>query len=465
MSMYEKIVKILESYPGQKLTALEIAKELIAVDSEIQARRNNYQNDKDFLAQLRSEILPAVQSRNKTLSAKNLSQEICVDKIQKPQVCFINSNHVSVANVVPTSSNISNNPAVVISSHDTPNYLYNAVLEFLKSKPNDSFTAKEIAEEIVKIDDNFKNFKNASPSKLIREISASIQSRINLKNKRLSKNGKALEILSLNSFSPQKYILNKTNNVLAVQNVSQSSVNHQSSVNQQNHAVVISSQVSSSTQISSVPSVVNSTNSPVQVVKKGFSEHDLYPVLMKWLMEEQRIYCRRIDENKSSNSLGKGGNYWRHPDIVGLEDVTADWHQYVKECSVLFNFPQARLYSFEVKKELTLSNVRECFFQALSNSSWANEGYLVAAGISETKKGSVNNELRELSDDYGIGVIILDYYQVEKSHILFPAKRKEEINWRAIDRVVSENYDFKNYIDLVAAFRKVGKIYESEWNK
>jgi hypothetical protein len=27
------------------------------------------------------------------------------------------------------------------------------------------------------------------------------------------------------------------------------------------------------------------------------------------------------------------------------------------------------------------SNVRECFFQAVSNSSWANFGYLVAAEI------------------------------------------------------------------------------------
>jgi hypothetical protein len=40
-----------------------------------------------------------------------------------------------------------------------------------------------------------------------------------------------------------------------------------------------------------------------------------------------------------------------------------------------------RLWSFEVKKELNSSNVRKSFFQAVSNSSWANEGYLVAVSI------------------------------------------------------------------------------------
>ena len=42
-----------------------------------------------------------------------------------------------------------------------------------------------------------------------------------------------------------------------------------------------------------------------------------------------------------------------------------------------------RLWSFEVKKELNVSNARKSFFQAVSNSSWANEGYLVATSISD----------------------------------------------------------------------------------
>jgi hypothetical protein len=32
-----------------------------------------------------------------------------------------------------------------------------------------------------------------------------------------------------------------------------------------------------------------------------------------------------------------------------------------------------------MKKELNFSNLRESYFQAVSNSSWANEGYLVTA--------------------------------------------------------------------------------------
>ena len=42
---------------------------------------------------------------------------------------------------------------------------------------------------------------------------------------------------------------------------------------------------------------------------------------------------------------------------------------------------RTKLWSFEAKLLINRSNVRECFFQAVSNSSWANFGYLVAAGV------------------------------------------------------------------------------------
>lgn len=42
-----------------------------------------------------------------------------------------------------------------------------------------------------------------------------------------------------------------------------------------------------------------------------------------------------------------------------------------------------RIYSFELKKILNRGNYRESFFQAVSNSSWAHEGYLVCANLKE----------------------------------------------------------------------------------
>ena len=54
-------------------------------------------------------------------------------------------------------------------------------------------------------------------------------------------------------------------------------------------------------------------------------EHALYPFLAEYLLtDEQRVYAMRINEKRSSNRAGSGGNEWLHPDLVGLEDLTAD---------------------------------------------------------------------------------------------------------------------------------------------
>ena len=51
------------------------------------------------------------------------------------------------------------------------------------------------------------------------------------------------------------------------------------------------------------------------------------------------------------------------------------------------------------------SHGRECFFHTVSNSSWANFGYLVAAEIEGDK---TLKALRMLADAHGIGVIEQD---------------------------------------------------------
>ena len=45
-----------------------------------------------------------------------------------------------------------------------------------------------------------------------------------------------------------------------------------------------------------------------------------------------------------------------------------------KACGHASGSTCVRLWSFEVKKTLTVANIRKCFFQAVSNSSWAHEG-------------------------------------------------------------------------------------------
>jgi hypothetical protein len=72
------------------------------------------------------------------------------------------------------------------------------------------------------------------------------------------------------------------------------------------------------------------------------------------------------------------------------------------------------------KKELNSSNIRSSFFQAVSNSSWANEGYLVATSISTSE---VEEELRMLSALHGIGVILLNPENPTESEIYSCSKR------------------------------------------
>ena len=173
------------------------------------------------------------------------------------------------------------------------------------------------------------------------------------------------------------------------------------------------------------------------------------------------MYSKRIDEKTSSNRMGKNGNIWLHPDIVGLEDLSSDWDSLVKDCVKLYADQQSKLWSFEVKILLNMSNVRESFFQAVSNSSWANFGYLVASQItgSDTLK-----ELRVLCAAHGIGVIKLDVDNPSESQILIPAQEKTIIDWDSCSRLARENKDFNNYIKLVKQFYQTGEIKVFDWD-
>ncbi|MFV8413391.1 COG2958 family protein [Vibrio owensii] len=196
-------------------------------------------------------------------------------------------------------------------------------------------------------------------------------------------------------------------------------------------------------------------------INNTLSEHDLYPILMNYLKSEHQLYCLRIDEKRSKNNLGSGGNQWLHPDIVAMEPVAQQWHQYVKSCVLQGGGQSVRLWSFEVKKTLTMGNVRKCFFQAVSNSSWASEGYLVATSIADSR---VEQELRMLSALHGIGVILLSVSNPSESELLLPAKKRPEIDWQSVNRIVEENADFKDFIDLVSNYYQTGRVRSKDWN-
>lgn len=57
------------------------------------------------------------------------------------------------------------------------------------------------------------------------------------------------------------------------------------------------------------------------------SEHELYPLLIEYLKTELKLYCLRIDEKRSRNSRGSGGNQWLHPDIVAMQPIDKEWNE------------------------------------------------------------------------------------------------------------------------------------------
>lgn len=191
-----------------------------------------------------------------------------------------------------------------------------------------------------------------------------------------------------------------------------------------------------------------------------YSEADLYPILCGFIWNEFRVLGKRIDEKTGSNKYGAGVNRWLYPDVVGFERLDGDWDKEVRLLVLQTGDKRARFWSFEVKKILNISNVREAYFQAVSNSSWANRGYLVATQISE----NCVSELRMLYGLHGIGVIRLDVVDVSESQVLIPARDRPDVDWSAADRLANENKDFLTFIKNVRHVYQTGDVKQGDWD-
>lgn len=191
-------------------------------------------------------------------------------------------------------------------------------------------------------------------------------------------------------------------------------------------------------------------------------EHDLYPLLSVFLWAEFGVLSRRIDEKRSANARGPQGNQWLYPDVVGMEDLTREWQNEVKALVSEAGAQKARLWSFEVKVLLNRSNVRAAYFQAVSNSSWANLGYLVAPSIQGVE---TIRELRMLASLHGIGVIKLDPANPPESQVLIPARERAAVDWANCNRLAEENADFRELVGLVRQFHQTGDPRPRDWDR
>ena len=186
-----------------------------------------------------------------------------------------------------------------------------------------------------------------------------------------------------------------------------------------------------------------STPQQTNASKDIYKERDLHRLLSNYLSSQRNIRSKTIFHETSKKY--DQNQKWIHNDMVGVsfsefqDKATvvlmkaADIKQYVD------------LYSFELKCSIQNDHeLKEAFFQALSNSSWANYGYLVAFEI----KDDLLEEMERLNRAFGIGIISLSPYSTD-TRILFAA-RKNEVDYFTIDKLCRINEDFKRFMERTA---------------
>ncbi|MBB3839756.1 hypothetical protein FHS57_003767 [Runella defluvii] len=151
-----------------------------------------------------------------------------------------------------------------------------------------------------------------------------------------------------------------------------------------------------------------------------------------------------------------------HPGLVGVYFPFRDYKPETLEIQNQLSITSIKLFSFELKVTLNFGNLRQSYFQAVSNSSWANEGYLVTLNIDDDP--TFKDEVRRLNNAFGIGIIQLNSENIFESEILFPSKINQEIDWDTVNRLANENTDFNDFLKLITEDCKLGKV-KSQYDK
>lgn len=196
---------------------------------------------------------------------------------------------------------------------------------------------------------------------------------------------------------------------------------------------------------------------------KKFNERDLHSVLVAYAYGDTHFKANlKTIYHENSSKATKGQNEWLHPDLVGVYFPFRDYKPETLEIQNNLSITSIKLFSFEIKISLNFGNLRQSFFQAVSNSSWANEGYLVALNIDDDP--TFKDEVRRLNNAFGIGIIKLNPENVFESEIVFPSSINQEIDWDTVNRLANENSDFSDFLKLITEDCKLGKV-KSQYNK
>ena len=197
--------------------------------------------------------------------------------------------------------------------------------------------------------------------------------------------------------------------------------------------------------------VIPATETKPKRKDKTYQERDLHLLLSSYL-KHQDLYSKTIFHEKSTGN--DNHQKWIHPDMVGIDFLNLQSKSTQTLLKVINKADAFKISSYEIKKEINTDyELKKTFFQAVSNSSWANYGYLVAFEISD----SLNEEMERLSQSFGIGVIELKANPFE-SKILYPSKYKE-LDFKTIDKLCKINKDFDRFIEQIEKLLTASERY------
>jgi hypothetical protein len=197
-------------------------------------------------------------------------------------------------------------------------------------------------------------------------------------------------------------------------------------------------------------------------LKQSYNERDLHKLLSSYL-KNKKIYSKTILHEESKNSKDDHQK-WIHPDMIGIEFLNLTSKVNKVFMKILNKSDTFKLTSYEIKKEINTDyELKKSYFQAVSNSSWANYGYLVALEISDNLK----DEMERLNQSFGIGIIELKSNPYE-SRVLFQAQFKE-LDFKTIDKLCRVTEKYEKFIELTERILTIDernyKSIENELNQ
>lgn len=190
-----------------------------------------------------------------------------------------------------------------------------------------------------------------------------------------------------------------------------------------------------------------------EVKVKTYEERDLHKLLSSYL-KNTGTYSKTIFHEQSNTK--DNNQIWTHPDMVGIKFLNLQSkasQNFLKSINRVDTF---KMSSYELRKEINSdSELKKAFFQAVSNSSWANYGYLVSFEFSD----SLNEEMGRLNQSFGIGIVELNANPYQ-SKILFPATYRD-LDFKTIDKLCKMNKEFEKFIEQTEKLMTASEKYVS----